>query len=415
MPSIARALRHRNYRLFFAGQSISLVGTWLTRFATSWMAYRLTGSAIVLGLVAFFGQAPTSVIAPVAGVLVDRWDRHRVLVVTQICAMLQSAALAVFALTGWMTIWHLLVLGSVQAVINALDMPARQSFLSQMIEDRADLPNAIALNSSMVNGARMLGPAIAAALVAAVGEGWCFALDAASYLAVIASLLAMRIAPQPPHRSKGKVLAEMRDGIRYVAGHALVRAVLLLLATTSVLAGAYQSLLPLVAGETLHGGASMLGVLMASAGLGALTGALYLASRTTIVGLGRVIARCVVGVGCGLVALELARTVYVAAPILFVIGGCLMVQMAATNTIVQTVTDRDKLGRVMSLYAVAFFGGAPVGALLLGGLATLIGAVHAFAVAGALVLVAALVFRRALPGIRVATRPQYVQLGLIED
>ena len=412
---IGRALRHRNYRLFFAGQGISVIGTWLTRFATSWMAYRLTGSALVLGLVGFFGQAPTSFIAPFAGVLVDRWDRHRTILITQVFALLQSAALAVFALTHTMTIWHLVVLGAVQAVINGFDMPARQSFLSQMIDDRADLPNAIALNSSMVNGARMVGPAIAAALVAGVGEGWCFAIDAASYLAVIASLLAMRIAARPPLPTHGKVLAELRDGIRYVAGHALVRAVLLLLATTSVLAGAYQSLLPLVAAETLHGGAATLGVLMASAGLGALTGALYLASRATIVGLGRVIARCVTGVGVGLVALELAGSVYVATPILFVVGGCLMVQMAATNTIVQTVTDRDKLGRVMSLYAVAFFGGAPLGALMLGGLASAIGAIHAFAVAGALVLVASLAFRRALPAIRVATRPQYIQLGLIEE
>src|SRR5580698_8982680 len=216
MAALARALRHRNFRLFFTGQSISLIGTWLTRFAMAWMALKLSDSGWQVGLVAFCGQAPSSLLSPLAGVLVDRWDRHRVIVVTQAAAMLQSAALAVFAFTGWMTVWDLMYLGAAQAVINAFDMPARQSFMRQMVDDRADLPNAIALNSSMVNGARLLGPTVAAALVAGFGEGWCFAIDAASYVAVIISLLVMNVPPRVPAKSSGDVWGEMKDGWRYV-------------------------------------------------------------------------------------------------------------------------------------------------------------------------------------------------------
>ncbi|MBA3540005.1 MAG: MFS transporter, partial [Deltaproteobacteria bacterium] len=381
---LGRALRHRNYRLFFTGQAISLIGTWLTRFATIWMVYKLTHSGVFLGLVAFCSQAPASLCAPLAGVLVDRWDRHRVIVATQIAAMLQSAALAFFAFSGLMTVWHLMVLGGIQGVINAFDMPARQAFLGQMIEDRADLPNAIALNSSLVNLARLLGPTFAAALVAWTNEAWCFAIDSASYLAVIASLLVMRVAKRPARVRSGHVWSEMRDGWRYIARAPLVHAVLLLLVTSSVLAGSYTTLLPLLVGNP-HG----LGILMAAGGLGALCGALYLASRSTIVGLGRVLVRCGLGLGVGLIALRFAPSLWIMAPIVFGVGACLMVQMASTNTIVQTVVDPDKLGRVMSMYAVAFFGGAPIGALLQGVLADQVGAGNTFVCAGLGTLVCA--------------------------
>jgi MFS family permease len=411
---LGRALRHRNYRLFFAGQGISMIGTWLTRFATVWMAYRLTHSALVLGLVGFFGQAPTSIIAPFAGVLIDRWDRHRTIVVTQIAAMLQSAALAVFALTGTMTVWHLVVLGAVQGVINAFDLPARQSFLGQMIEDRADLPNAIALNSSMVNSARLIGPVVAAVLVDLFGEGYCFAIDAVSYLAVIGSLLAMKVAKRPVPPRTSDVLGELKDGLRYVWNFPLVRAVLLLLAASSVLGGAYGTLLPVVAGTRLNGGPHTLGILMGAAGLGALAGALYLASRTSVVGLATVIKRCSLGLGAGMIALELATSTWIAVPLMFVIGTSMMVQLAATNTLCQSIVEDKMLGRVISLYAVAFFGGAPVGALLEGSLASQIGAIHTFAVAGVVCIACGLVFASALPGLRRVSRPLYVQLGLLE-
>jgi MFS family permease len=412
---LGRALRHRNYRLFFIGQGISVIGTWLTRFATTWMAYRLSGSALVLGLVGFFNWAPTSIIAPFAGVLIDRMDRHRTLVITQIAAMLQSVALAVFALGGWMTIWLLIVLGAVQAVINAFDMPARQSYVHYMIEDRADLPNAIALNSSLINVARLIGPVIAAALVAGVGEGWCFAIDAASYLAVIGSLLAMRVPRRPPARAHKHVAAELRDGISYVVHTPVILAVLLLLAASSLLGGAYNALLPLVAGTTLGGGPHTLGWLMGAAGLGALVGVLYLAARSSVLGLGRVIARCAFALGAGLGALELATNIYIALPIMFVIGASIIMQIAATNTVVQTLVDEDKLGRVMSLYTVAIFGAAPIGALAEGALAARIGAVHTFLIAGLLCIACAIAFAVALPRLRVASRPLYMRLGLVDD
>jgi MFS family permease len=410
---LGRALKHRNYRLFFAGQGISVIGTWLTRFATVWTAYDLTHSALVLGLVGFFGQAPSSILAPFAGVMVDRWNRHRTIIVTQIAAMLQSAALAFFAWTHTMTVWHLIVLGAVQAVINAFDMPARQSFLGQMIEDRADLPNAIALNSSMVNAARLIGPVVAAALVGAWGAEGCFTIDAVSYLAVIASLLAMQVKPRPAAARARRVLAELADGLRYVWHFPLVRAVLLVLASSSVLGGAYSTLLPVIAATTLHGGPHTLGILMGSAGLGALAGALYLASRTSVVGLAAVIGRCALGLGAGMLGMELASRAAVAVPLLFLIGMSMMMQMASTNTLIQSIVDDKMLGRVISLYAVAFFGGAPVGSLLEGALASQIGALHTFAVAGVLCLTAGVVFTSMLPGLRRVSQPHYIKLGLI--
>jgi MFS family permease len=410
---IARALRHRNYRLFFFGQGISLVGTWLTRFATVWLVYDITHSGALLGIVAFCGQAPSSVIAPIAGALVDRWDRHRVIVITQVAAMLQSLALALLAFTGMMQVWHLMVLGAVQAVINAFDMPARQSFVRQMIADPADLPNAIALNSSMVNAGRLVGPAIAAALVALFGVAWCFMIDAISYVAVIISLLAMTVPKAKIVKRETRVWQDMKDGWRYVIEAPLVRAVLALLAVTSVLGGAYTTLLPMVATTTLGGGPDTLGVLMGAAGFGALAGALYLASRTTVVGLGLVIARATIMLGATLAALRFAPNAWVATPLLFITGASWMIQMASTNTIIQTVVDNDKLGRVMSLYAVAFFSGMPLGALLMGFTADQIGPMNTFLAAGSAVVIAGVIYRRALPNLRAVSRPLYVRLGLL--
>jgi MFS family permease len=401
---LVRALRSRNFRLFFTGQGISLVGTWLTRFAMAYETYQLSHSALQLGLVAFASQAPTAVIAPVAGVLADRWNRHRALVITQLAAMAQSAALAGFALTGTMTVWHLIALGVLQAVINAFDMPVRQSFVRQMVDDRADLPNAIALNSSLVNVARLIGPVVAAVLVDAVGVGWCFALDSASYLAVIGSLLAMRVATPPVRGRDQRVLDELRDGVRYVRGMPLIRDLLLLFAVTGTFGGAYSSLLPAVAEGTLHGGPHALGLLMGAAGAGALVGALYLASREGTEGFLGVISQCGLWLGGGLIALEAAPRVWLAVPILFVLGMALIVQWAATNTLAQTLVDDDKLGRVISLYAVVFFAGAPVGALLEGALATWIGPIHTFAVAGAACIACSLGFRRAVAGATTASR-----------
>lgn len=410
---LGRALRHRNYRLFLSGQSVSLCGTWITSVATAWMVYRLTSSAFWLGVVGFCSQAPTAVLAPIAGVWVDRWDRHRVLIVTQACAMVQSSALALFALTGTMTVTHLIVLGALQGVINAFDVPARQSFVVQMIDDRADLANAIALNSSMVNGTRLIGPALAGLLIAGIGEGWCFAIDAVSYLAVIGSLLAMRITPIARRPRTGNVWAELADGVRYVRGTPLIMAVLLMLATSSLLGMPYSTLMPAFAVERLGGGAHTLGFLVGASGSGALVAALYLATRRSVVGLGGVLARATAAFGIALVALAFVRSPWLAAPILFVAGFGMMLQLAGVNTIVQSLVDEDKRGRVMSLYTLAFFGAAPIGALIGGTLARTLGTEVAIGAGGAACVMVAIVFRAALPGLRATSRALYIAKGLL--
>lgn len=414
LRSIGRALEHRNYRLFFAGQSISLIGAWLTRVATSWLVYRLTGSAWVLGIVGFAGQFPTFLLAPIAGVWVDRWNRHRVLVVTQVLAALQSGLLAYLALRGIITIPHVIALSIVQGVINALDMPARQSFVVDMIGSRReDLPNAIALNSSMFNGARLIGPSIAGILIAWVGEGWCFFIDAVSYLAVIASLLMMRVAVAKRPRQAGTLMREIREGFRYVAGFAPIRAVLLLLALVSLLGFPYTVLMPIMAARVLHGGPHTLGFLMAASGVGALAGALYLASRSSVLGLGGLIARSAAAFGLGLVLFSLSRNLWLSMALMAVCGLAMILQMAASNTVLQTLVDDDKRGRVMSFYSMAFFGTAPLGSLFAGAVATWIGAPGTILVGGAACVLAALGFGKALPHIRRAARPVYIRLGIL--
>lgn len=301
-PHLFRALRNPNYRLFFFGQSISLVGTWITRLASSWLVYRLTDSEFLLGLVAFLGQIPSLVISPIAGVYIDRWSRHRVLVITQALSMCQSAALAGLTLTGNITVMDILILQGLQGVVNAFDTPARQSFVVQMVEDRADLPNAIALNSSLVNGSRMIGPAIGGLLIAAVGEGWCFALDTVSYVAVIGSLLAMKVKPTATPPQVVPVIDALTAGFRYVAGFAPVRSGLLLVAAVSMFGVPYQVLMPVMASDVLGGGANTLGVLLMATGVGALAGTLYLASRHTVLGLGRRIAQAAMLFGVALIA-----------------------------------------------------------------------------------------------------------------
>jgi len=306
-PRLTRALASRNFRLFFGGQSVSLVGTWITRIATSWLVYRLTGSALLLGVVGFCGQIPTLVLAPFAGVLVDRSDRHRILVVTQVLSLLQSAALAVLTLAGVITVAHVLILQIVQGIINAFDTPARQAFVIEMVEDRADLPNAIALNSSMVNASRILGPSIGGIIIGAVGEGWCFAIDAVSYLAVIASLLAMRLAPRVRVRSTARLSEDLATGFHYVTRFVPVRSALLLLSMVSVMGMPYTVLMPAISASVLHGGPHTLGFLMTASGAGALGGALYLASRRTVLGLGRAMAIAATTFGLGLTAFSFSR------------------------------------------------------------------------------------------------------------
>ena len=397
LANMGRALRHRNYRLFFAGQGTSLIGTWLTRVATSWLVYRLTHSALLLGVVGFASQMPTFLVAPFAGVLIDRWNRHRVLVATQVLAMVQSSLLAFFALTGTITVWHVLVLNAFQGLINAFDTPARQAFVVEMVESRDDLPNAIALNSSMVNGARLIGPSVGGVLIAAVGEGWCFAADAASYLAVIASLLAMRIAPRAPRTSKARVLAELGDGLRYINSVVAIRSILLLLAFVSFTGIPYMVLMPIFAGQVLHGGPHTLGLLTAASGAGAVAGVLWLASRRGVLGLPRVICFAGGAFGVGLLAFGLSRSVWLSVPTLLVAGSGMMVQMAASNTLLQTLVDDDKRGRVMSFYTMAFFGMMPLGSLASGISGSRIGAPATVMWGGLATIVAVLLYAYKLP------------------
>ena len=412
-PGIGRALRHRNYRLFFSGQSVSLIGTWITRIATSWLVYRLTNSAFLLGLVSFCGQIPTLLLAPFAGVIVDRWDRHRILVWTQVLSALQSLALALFALSGAITVEWILALQVVQGVINAFDTPARQAFVVQMIEDRADLPNAIALNSTMVNGSRIIGPSIGGIIIALVGEGWCFMIDAISYIAVIASLLAMRVDATPPRASSESVIDELRTGYRYVTGFPPVRTALTLLAIVSAMGMPYSVLMPMIASQVLHGGPHTLGFLMTASGLGAVAGALYLASRRSVLGLGRVMVAATLAFGSGMIAFGLSRSLWLALLILPIAGGGFMIEMASTNTILQTITKEELRGRVMAFYTMAFLGTAPIGSLLAGIVASRIGAPATIIAGGVAVLAggAWLAFR--LPVLREHIRPIYREMGII--
>ena len=414
MSAMGRALRHRNYRLFFFGQGTSLVGTWLTRVATAWLVYRLTNSALLLGIVGFAGQMPTFLLAPFAGVLVDRWNRHRVLVVTQALAMAQSGLLSWFALRGTITVWHVLVLSAFQGLINAFDTPARQAFVVEMVDDRADLANAIALNSSMVNGARLLGPSIAGVLIALVGEGWCFFIDAVSYVAVIASLVAMRLRPRPAlERARKHVFVELREGFRYAWAFAPIRAILMLLAFVSLTGIPYTVLMPIFASEVLHGGPHTLGLLMAATGVGAVAGALWLAARTTVLGLGRTLSAAGALFGAALIGFALCRALWASTLLLVLAGGGMMVQMAASNTLIQTMVDEDKRGRVMSFYTMSFFGMMPFGSLAAGWLGARIGAPATVAWGGAATVAAVALFVRALPELRRQARPIYERLGIL--
>jgi MFS family permease len=412
---MGRALRHRNYRLFFAGQSISLIGTWLTQVASSWLMYRLTGSALLLGVASFASQAPTFFLLPFAGVWVDRVDRHRALLCTQTLAMVQSGLLAYFALRGSLDVGHIIALNLFQGFINAVDIPARQSFVVQMIEDRADLGNALALNSSMVNSARLIGPTVAAALIGLVGEGYCFLIDALSYVAVLGSLLAMRITPVPPPSTRKRVVHELRDGLSYVARFTPIRTVLLLLSIFALAGMPYATLLPVIAREQLQGRAATLGMLTAASGAGALCGALYLASRPSVLGLGRVINRAGLMFGCGLLALSQATQLWLALPWMVLIGAGMMMQLASCNTIVQTIVDEDKRGRVMSLYSMAVFGVTPFGALIAGRCSDAFGAGNTLLVGGGVCCLASLNFRRSLPRLREHIRPIYIRLGILPE
>jgi MFS family permease len=414
LRNMVRSINSRNYRLFFEGQGMSLVGTWMTRVATSWLVYRLTGSAVLLGIVGFSGQIPVLILGPFAGVWVDRWDRHQILLITQALAAVQSLALAVLAITGVIQVWHIIALQAFQGMINSFDTPARQAFVVEMVESKNDLGNAIALNSSMVNMARPVGMAAAGLLIAATGEGWCFLIDGGSYIAVIASLLAMRFAAKPARTVKhARVWTDLKEGFAYAWRYQPIRATLMLLALISLMGMPYSVLLPVFAKDILHGGPATLGFLGAAPGIGALGGAVFLASRRSVVGLGRVIPMAASLFGAALIVFGFSHLLYASLAILLFIGFGFMVQMASSNTILQTVVEEGKRGRVMSMYTIAFMGMAPFGSLLAGFSAQRIGAQHTVMIGGTVCILGALVYASRLPALREIVRPLYVSMGLL--
>jgi MFS family permease len=402
VPRFARALRHRNYRLFFSGQLISLVGTWMQSVAEAWLVYRLTGSAALLGVAGFASQIPVLFLATIGGTVADRYNRHRILVATQTTAMVLPLILATLVFTGAVRVWHVFALAATLGVVNAFDVPARQAFVVEMV-GREDLVNAIALNSSIVNAARAVGPAVAGVLLAAVGEGWCFLLNGLSYIAVITGLLLMQLPPRDAARRHAP-LAGITHGYRYVLDTMPVRDLMLMVALVSFAGFPYSTLMPIFADEILHGGARGLGLLMASAGLGSLAGALVLASRSTVRGLGRIVAASALTFGVALTAFSASRTFWLSAGLLFVVGMAMISQAASTNTLIQSMVPDAMRGRVMALYAMSFMGMMPIGALVEGWVAEHVGAPLTVRAGGLVCVAGAIVFNVRLPQLRVRAR-----------
>jgi MFS family permease len=410
---VFRALRHRNYRLFFGGQLISLTGTWMQAVAESWLVYRLTGSSALLGVSAFFAQIPVFVLAPVGGAVADRYDRHRILIATQTVSMILPSILAILTFTGLVQVWQVFTLAGCLGVVNAFDIPARQAFVLDMV-GRDDLLNAIALNSSMVNGARIVGPAVAGLLVAAVGEAWCFSINAVSYIAVITGLVLMQV---PRRKPAGRIripaaLHDIAEGFRFVGRTAPVLAVLVLLGSVSFAGMPYAVLMPVFADSVLRAGARGLGLLMGASGLGALAGALTLASRSGVRGLGRLVATSAAAFGIALIAFSFSRVFWLSAVLLVPVGGSMMVQMASSNTLLQAMVPDALRGRVMAVYSMMFMGMAPFGALFAGMVAERVGAPHTVAIGGAVCMVAATLFGLRLPAIRPEARRLIVAQGM---
>ena len=415
LRSMVRAFRHRNFRLYFGGQSISLIGTWVQQIALGWTIYELTHSSWLLGLVSFAGQLPLFILTPFAGVLVDRWDRHRTLIITQSLSMLQALALAVVVSTHTLQVWNQVALNVLAGVVLAIDLPARQAFIVEMVGSGRDLPNAVALNSFVINGGRMLGPAIAGLLLTIVSPAVCFFVNAISYIPVVGALWAMRVEKPETPPPQSTPLEELVEGVRYAIGFPPIRAILLLVALVSLLGMPYAVLMPIFAAEVLHGGAHTLGLLMAAPGIGALLGTVYLASRKSIYGAGVRVAVGATIFGAGLLSVGLARGQIVSLIALGFVGLGMIVQLATANTVLQTIVDDDKRGRVMSLYTMAFMGMAPFGSILGGALAHHIGVPMTFMIGGTFCIAGAVVFATKIPMLRPMVLPIYVRKGIVPE
>ncbi len=415
LKPILRSLESRNYRLFFIGQGISLIGSWITQIASIWLVYELTNNALMLGVVGFFSQIPSFFMTPFGGIVVDRFSRHKILVVTQVLSMLQSLALAFLTLTGIIRIEYIILLSVVQGVVNAFDMPARQSFVTEMVEKKENLANAIALNSSLFNGARLIGPAIGGLLIAAVGAGACFLIDGISYIAVIISLLSMRIKPREIAATHAHPWQRLKEGFVYAFGFPPIRSILLLISLLSFMGMSYTVLVPVFATKILHGNSETLGFLMAASGVGAFSSAIYLSSRQSVLGLGKIIAVAPAIWGVGLIVFSFSRILWLSVLMMFFIGLGSILVVASSNTFLQTIAEDDKRGRLMSLFTMAFMGTVPMGNLFAGTLANSIGAPYTLAIAGIFCLLGSLIFAKQLPSLKPLVIPIYAKLGIIRQ
>lgn len=415
LPSILRSLKHENFRLFFIGQGISLIGTWIQTTALSWLVYRITGSALLLGVVGFSSQLPSIFLSPFAGVLSDRFKRRTILIITQSLSFLQAAIMAILVITKAVLPWHIIGLSLFMGIINSFDVPARQSFMMEMVENKDDIGNALAINSGMFNSARLIGPAIAGILIALVGEGVCFVLNALSFIAVILALFKMNVKERVGLNKNANIFSELKTGFEYITRFRPIRSILLNLSFASLMGMSYVTLMPVFAKKIFHGGPHTMGFLISSTGAGALCGALYLASRKNVLGLGKHIYLAGIVFGIALIAFSFISFLPIAMLTLFVAGAGMIIMTASSNTILQTISDEDKRGRVMSFYAIAFMGMSTFGNLLYGSLANTIGAPRTLTIGGACILVGSAVFSLEMPKLRRLIRPIYIKHGIIRE
>ncbi|QDL07773.1 MFS transporter [Brasilonema octagenarum UFV-E1] len=407
------AFRSRNYRLFFAGQGISLIGSWMTQLATIWLVYHLTNNPFMLGVVGFTSQIPNFFLTPLGGVFVDRFSRHRILIGTQIIAMIQSLALAVLTFTGMIDIWHIIALSLLQGFNNAFDGPARQAFVIELVERRDDVANVIAINSTMFNGARLIGPAIGGLLIARVGAGYCFLIDGLSYIAVIIALLAMKIKPWKTTVTNGNPLQNLKEGFVYAFSFPPIRAILLLIAFFSFFGMQYTVIAPIFAEEILKGSAETLGFLMAASGVGALASGIHLATRQTVMGLGKLIVSGLAIAGIALIAFSLSRLLPLSLLAMLFVGLGVIFVIAGSNTVLQTILEEEKRGRILSLYTMSFLGIIPFGNLVAGALAHQIGAPYTLIIDGIACIFASIYFAKQLPELRKMVLAIYERKGIL--
>ena len=407
------SLKSKNYRLYFIGQSISLIGTWMQTVAMSWLVYRLTGSVFLLGVVGFTSQIPSFFLSPFAGVLTDRFNRHRIMLLTQVLFMVQALLLALLVLSGFIAVWHIIVLSLLFGLITAFDAPARQSMVIDMIDNPLHIGNAIALNSTMFNGARLFGPAIAGVLIAVAGEGVCFMLNAVSYITIIIALSKMKIKQKNKPENTASFTEGFTDGAKYTFGFIPIRTLLILLATVSLFGLPYTVLMPAYVTEILKGGSHTLGFLMSASGVGALVGALYMASRTTVIGLGRIISASACIFGIAIIGIAVSSTLWISLFAMAIAGLCMIITVASINTLVQTLVDEDKRGRVMSFYAMALMGMNPIGNFFAGSVASGIGIPYTMLIGGIITIVVGIWFDRIRVSLRAYTNPVYMKKGII--